>query len=329
MKNINVKATKETLQYVSGLFIIVLTFIVNGFLSFLSFGFDFSEIKTMDYWANFAVLFVSEVAVLFGMFIIQRIKDLKQEKVTNLQKHIDNKREVVYGVDKVAQAEEWLRDVYNYREKLYLFEDRVRAMYSKIVLVEPNKDSKRYNKQKAKYDKKKKQKDWLMYQLQLVKLDRQRLKEIIADNKSDTDYSELDTEKYAFKTAHFKYRAVYWNNLLSDSEEQKSKHTYPFYNELRELAKNIVKYLAIGVITSGMMSALSYPAFRGWGWNTVVSMIFNAMALLVFMSRGVRLSKKIILGAYVKALESRKSIYNQMLSDLKISNIIIEGGEDE
>lgn len=324
MKNINVKANRETLQYVSGLFIIVLTFIVNGFLSFLSFGFDLSAIKTAEYWANFAVLFISEIAVLFGMFIIQRIKDLKHSKVIKLQQHIDSRREVVYGVDKVAQAEEWLRDIYNYREKLYLFEDKVRYLYSKIILVEPNKESRHYDKRKAKYDKKKKQKDWLMKQLQLVKLDRQRIKELIDDNKSTVDYSELDSDNYAFKTAHFKYRPVYWNNLLSDSEEQKSKHTYPFYNEIRELAKNIVKYLAIGVITSGMMSALSYPVFRGWGWNTVVSMIFNAMALFVFMSRGVRLSKKIILGTYVKALESRKSIYNQMLSDLKISKIVIE-----
>lgn len=323
MKNINVKQKKETLQYVSGLAIIVLTFIVNGFLSFLSFGFDFSAIKTKEYWANFIVLFVSEVAVLFGMFIIQRIKDLRNDKVVKLQEHIDSKREVVYGVDKVAQAEEWLRDVYNYREKLYLFEDKVRYLYSKIVLVEPRKDCKNYDKKKEKFDKKKERKDWLMQQLQLIKLDRQRIKELVDGKEFSEDYSKLDTEHYAFKTAKIKYKSVYWNNLLSDSEEQKSKHTYPFYNEMRELAKNIAKYLAIGIVTSGLMSALGYPAFRGWGWQTAVSMIFNAIALVIFMSRGIRLSKKIILGTYVKALESRKSIYNQMLCDLHISKIEI------
>jgi hypothetical protein len=324
MKNINVKVKKETMQFMSGLFIIILTFVVNGFLSFVSFGFDFTAIKTLSYWANFIVLFISEIAVLFGMFIIQRIKDLKNDKVIDLQKHIDNRREIVYGVDKVADAEEWLREVYNYREKLYLFEDKIKKIYSNIILVEPKENCKGYARKKAKYDKKKEFKEWLLDQLKLVKKDKQRLKDLI--NKIDKEeYAELEnSEVYAFKTAKIKYKEVYWNNLLSDSEEQKSKHSYPFYNEMKELAKNVVRYLAIGIITSGIMSALSLPAFRGWGLSTIVSMLFNAIALFVFMSRGIRLSKKIILGTYVKALESRKAIYNQMLCDLKISQIEIE-----
>lgn len=327
MAKLNIKVKKETVQFVSGLAIIILTFIVNGFLSFLSFGFDFTAIKTWSYWANFVVLFVSEIAVLFGMFIIQRIKDLRNDKVVALQKHIDERREIVYGVDKVAEAEEWLREVYNYREKLYLFEDKVRQLYSRIILVEPKENCKHYARKKAKYDKKKEHKDWLMSQLKLIKVDKQRLKELI--NNIDKEYPDLESDKYAFKTAKIKYKEVYWNNLLSDSEEQRSKHSYPFFNEMRELIKSVIRYLAIGILTSGIMSALSLPAFRGWGWNTAVSMLFNAIALLVFMSRGVRLSKKIILGTYVKALESRKSIYNQMLCDLKISKIVIEGDEDE
>ena len=153
MKFGNGKSTKEIMQILSGILLIVLVFILNGFLSFVTVGFDFSQLATTAYWANFFILFASEMAVMFGVYIIQKLKDLKNKKITDLQDEVQKKRDIVYGVDKVAQAEDWLREIYNYKEKLLIFERKIKSEYEKLKLEEPKQTAKFYEHKKKVYDK--------------------------------------------------------------------------------------------------------------------------------------------------------------------------------
>lgn len=329
MKKIELKNKKDIMQAVSGVLLIFLTFIANGFLSFLVVGLDFSSIATGEYWANFITLTLSEIAVMFGMFIIQRGQDLQQSKITDLQKLIDTKREQIYCFDKTTEAEEWLRDVYNYRERLFLYEEHIKLAHSKIVLVEPKDTAKNYVKLKIKYEDDCEKKEYLKQQLFFIKKDKERIK-LLINCKTDADLAklnelsaELETEEYGFKTAKLKYRDVYWGNLLSDAEESKLKDNSPFFNERRELTKSILKYIGIGLISSAVLSAFVFSGLKGMSWATVVSMTMHLIMLIVFMTRGIRLSHKIILGTYYKALEKRKSIYNQMQKDLHLTKVEI------
>ena len=330
-KPITVKQKKDLMQVFSGITLIVLTFIANGFLSFIVVGFDFSRVWTSEFWASFGTLFASEMCVLFGMFIIQRLKDLESNKITDLQKHIDTKRNTVYGVDKITPAEDWLRNIYNYRERLNLFEDRVRKLHSKIVLNEPKEDSKFYEFKLKRYEHKKELRDFYVKQFEYIKKDRKKIEILAKQTKTPEDIAtygqlveELKTNEYAFNKARIHYREVYWGNLLSDVSESGSKAGTPFFSEKKELAKNIVKYLAMGIITTSFVTALMFPAFKEPSWTNALSIAFNLITLTFFMARGVVVSNQIILGSYYKALEKRKSIYNQMLKDLGISKIIIE-----
>ena len=322
-----IKQRKDLLQALSGVLMIVLTFIANGFLSFLVVGFDFSKLGTSQYWANFVTLTASEMMVLFGMFIIQRIKDLEQSKITDLQKHIDGRRDTIYQLDKVTEAEEWLREIYNYRERLYLYEDKIKALHSKIILVEPKQDEKGYERKLKKYKELLSKRDYYIKQLEYIKKDKQRISLLISSKNGESDelikllIKELSCEEYGFKTANIHYRDVYWGNLLSDIDESKKRDNTPFFDEKKELAKNILKYIGWGLLSSSILSALMFPAFRGWSLATALSMLLNLLVLIWFMARGIALSHKIILGTYYKALEKRKSIYNQMLKDLNLSKI--------
>ena len=85
----------------------------------------------------------------------------------------------------------------------------------------------------------------------------------------------------------------------------------------------------MGLIVSALLSALIVPSFTAIGWQTIISMITSLITLILFMARGIGLSKKIILGRYYKSLEQRKSIYNKMLKDLGISKVVIEGEDEE
>jgi hypothetical protein len=330
-KSITVKQKKDFMQVFSGISLIVLTFIANGFLSFIVVGFDFSRIWTSEFWASFGTLFASEMCVLFGMFIIQRLKDLSNTKITDLQKHIDSKRNTVYGVDKITPAEEWLKNIYNYRERLNLFEDGIKKLHSKIVLNEPEENCRFYEFKKKRYEHKKELRDFYVKQFEFIKKDREKIKILAKQTKTPEDVrryeelvEELKTNEYAFNKAKIHYREVYWGNLLSDIDDSRSRAGTPFFSEKKELAKNIVKYLAMGIVTTSFVTALIFPAFKELSWNTALSIIFNLITLTFFMARGIVVSNQIILGTYYKALEKRKSIYNQMLKDLGISKIIIE-----
>lgn len=329
-----VKNKKNLVQAASGIVLIILTFIINGVLSFINVGFDFENIFTSSYWAHFFVLFASEMAVMFGMFIIQRIKDLNNEKITDLQEHIDKKREVVYGVDKVAEAEAWLRDVYNYREKLIMFENRIKKLYSKLIIREPKQEERFYKIKKRIYERNLKLREFYKQQFEYIKKDKSRIQLFVKHNKNEEDLKniedltlELKSNEYAFNSAKIHYKDVYWGNLLSDIEETKNNNGTPFFNERKELSKNIIKHLGYGLITSSFVSALVFPSLNSMGWDAWINIIMNVIILTFFTCRGVVLSNKIILGTYYKALEKRKSIYNQMLKDLAISKIVIEDYE--
>ena len=328
LKNkINSINKKDLLRGISGTLIIILVLIANGFMSFITVGFAFEKILTASYWASFSILLASELSVLFGMYLIQKGRDLKKKKITDIQDEIDKQRRTIYVLDKVAVAVNWLKDVYNYQIKLDLYEDKIKSIYESLRVKEPQKEDKNYNKKKIKYDKIMAQKTQLLEQLDFIKKDRKRLNLII--NKSDThEIAELNetlnTDKYKFRTAKIHYKPIYWGNLLSDVEETKTKPVSAFFDEKIELTKSVSKYIATGLLSAGFVSCLIFPTFNSLGWNTVLSLLVNLVTLIVFMIKGIGLSNKIILGKYYKALESRKSIYTKMLKDLGVSKIVIE-----
>lgn len=328
--------TKNALQTLSGAFLIILTFILNGFLSFVVVGFEWQRILTGEYWANFGLMTASELLVMYGMYLIQRNKDLETDIITGLQKELDKQRQIVYTLDKVTEAEDWLREIYNYKQKLLIFERKIKGVYDTLKIVKPDEDDKNYIRKFAKYNKQLAKKELLQQQLDFVKKDKKRLKMIVANENNpeiEKIEKELDTDDYLFKTARIKYRDVYWGNLLSGVETQSQKDTTPFFNEKLEVSKSATRTIGVGCIISAFVSALTAVGITDMGWGFWMNMILNAVILIFFLARGVILSKWIILGKYYKSLEKRKSIYVAMLKDLGISKVIVrskdEGNEEQ
>lgn len=332
-RKIEEAGAKNVVQVLSGVFIIVLTFILNGFLSFITVGFDWSKVLTSAYWANFGITTASEILVMYGMYIIQKTKDAKNIKITDLQVEIDNKRNVVYTLDKVTPAEDWLREIYNYRERLLIYERRVKRVYDRIVVVEPSEDEKHYKRKREKFNRQIAKKELLQAQMEYIKLDKKRLK-LMADEAPEEQIRELekaiDTDEYLFKTAKIRHREVYWGNLLSDMDGQSGKDSTPFFSEKTEISKSFIRVIGVGCVVSAFISALVFPTVNQVGWSFWLKLIITSITLIFFLVRGILLSKSIILGKYYRSLEKRKSIYVAMLKDLKISKIrIVEKGSEE
>lgn len=317
---------KEVSQILSGATFIILTFIANGILSFVSMGFDWALLKTTEYWARYFTLFLSEMSVMFGMYLIQRVKDLNKKVITDLQTDIDNNRNKVYKLSKVAEAERWLNEIYNYREKLTLFEDKLKELHSKATMTKPKEGSLFYNKKIKKFNKLEKKQEYYLAQLKLVDKDKERIKFLLEGNKEkalelqNELYSNLD---YAFYTAKIKYREVMWGDLQSGMGRRDNHQGDIFFSEEKAYYKNVMKSLGYGIITSSFFSAIIFPSYNELSSAVIINIFVTMATLCFFMIKGVAMSQKNILGGFCSALEKRKMIYSQMAKDIKISNIVI------
>lgn len=329
-KVMQIKNKKDFAQLLIGIGILIIVFIINGLLSFVTLGFSFETLKTGEYWANFALLFASQILTMYGMYLVRKRKDIENNKITTIQKDIDIQRNVVYGVDKVSEAENWLRDIYNYREKLNIYEKHIDKLRETCKLVKPQENEKHYKKKIKRYNEDVEKKEYCIKQYKFIKIDKERLSLMIKKSQGlNVEFEELEkqinSDEYGFKRTKIKYQDVYWGNLLSDIEETQNKPQTPFFSEKKELSKKAIKKLASGIVTSGLMSGLLPPLFNQITWGTLLSLLLRTCAILIYMAFGVLLSKEIVLGTYYRALEKRKSIYNQMLQELNISQIEIEG----
>lgn len=326
-EKVRTASKREIGRVIAGVSLIILVLIINGFLSFVTMGFDFSKIKTSGYWTNFALLTVSEMAVMLGMYIIQKSKDLKNSKLIDIQEDIKRQRQVVYQTNQVMRAEDWLREVLNYQERLNLFEKIVKINFEKLKLEEPDINDKYYARKKTRFDKQQEQKKFLCKQIEYIKKDRERLQ--LWNKKDDERYKTLEkelkeAEDYVFSSTKIKHRDIAWSNLLSDMDEEDKRDKGVFFSEKTELSKKMAQYVAIGSITSSFIACLAYPQFNNFGWGAVLSSLITFCILITFMIRGITLSNTIFLKKYYSSLEARKTIYIKMLNDLGLSKVVIE-----
>ena len=73
--------------------LILMVFIMNGFLSFMQFGgFNLSQLKTVEYWINYALLIASEIIIMVSIYSIKKSKNLQNSEILELSKFINDNR---------------------------------------------------------------------------------------------------------------------------------------------------------------------------------------------------------------------------------------------
>ena len=150
---------KDWFRGASGILLIVTVLIVNGFFSFMAFGFDFSTISTGEFWGDYFFRLGSGLGMYAGTYILRKISNLKNKDIINLQTEIKNDRKLIYDYDAVREAEIWLREYYNYNRRLLAYEDRITNAYQKINPIEPYKEEKHYERKLKKYNLQKKKQE--------------------------------------------------------------------------------------------------------------------------------------------------------------------------
>lgn len=333
--------------------LILIVLIVNGFISFMSFGgLDFSRLATSEYWVNYGLLTGSELVILLCFYSFRKIKNLKDTEIEELAKEINKFRDKIYKLNLPKNSAEWLRNFYNPREKLNAFEDKMCALREKINIdepFEPNKEDtknyKKYLKLKKQYEINLKKYDFFNKQIELVKRHREKLelaKEIIV-LKSDLK-GEIDTGKVEkleneinlieqelikngskFSQTKIKYEYVYWDTLTANEfETNSSKRAKAQFHEAKLIVNSIKTTIAVGLVVSVFLFSLLPPLFNAFTWDMVLQELLKLIMFAWFGFRGIMLADTNILFHYKNSLNVRKTIYNELNFDLKITNIEIQ-----
>lgn len=339
--------------------LILMVFIMNGFLSFMQFGgFNLSQLKTVEYWINYALLIASEIIIMVSIYSIKKSKNLQNSEILELSKFINDNRKKIYKINRVKESANWLRNYYNWREKLNLFEDKITSIQTNCNIDEPlavEKEDKHLYKQYLKklkqYNKNKEKYDWCIEQLALIKLYRNKLeyaKLICVENAKlkeddiniekikeyETRIDEIDKElqlkKFAYSNFKFKYENVYWDTLIAEEKDLSEKNRpNAYFHENKLLFKKLKSFIASSLIISALLVSMLPPLFNNIGWQTLLNELLKIIVFCLAALKGIITADNNILFHYKSTLDVRKRIYNELNYDLGFTKIIIEENSEE
>lgn len=358
--------TKDFLKKTVSILLVCAVLVLNGFLSFMGYGgVDFSRLATSEYWLNYGLLVGSEIIILIALYIYRKQKDLQDKEIIDISNFINNSREKIYKINKVRESCEYLRNYYNPRERLQLYEDKIRKMQESCNLNEPYKVDKP-TKQSSKLDKKKykeyikalkqyesdlKKFEWCNKQIELIKKSYEKLelakvicvelakvdkntidKEFIKKNQEEIEKldKEIIKEKFAIGQFKIKYENVYWDVLVANTYNINSKHRPSVYfNEKKKIADRARTFLITSLFISAVLMSMLPPIWNEVSWETILTLLFRFILLCWAGFQGVLLADNNILFDYKTSLTARKTIYNELNYNLQFNKIVVEDKRKE
>lgn len=354
----NFRVSKDLLRKIISIVLIGATLIINGFLSFMPYsGMDFSRLGTSAYWLDYGLLTSSELVVMFAMYIMRKSRDLATDGIIELCKDINAYRKRIYRLNKVRVSADWLRNFYNPRERLNLFEDKIRNIQTGLVVDEPlkvdeedKKRYKRYLKELAIYKRDVARYDWCENQLKLIKRDREKFELVrqIITEKSKLDEKQIDLVKieklekqveaidkelvdsnFALQRYKLKFEKVYWDTLVAEGQYSAKHRQSAYFHEKRLVAKRMQTFLMVSLFVSTILFSMLPPIFEPFTWETILSLFLKLIMFAWSSLQGLLLADNNILFDYKSVLDVRKSIYNELNYDLGVDKIIIEEEKKE
>ena len=352
----NAKITTNIVRKIASIVMIALTLTINGFMAFMPFpGMDFSRLGTSEYWTNYLLLTGSEIVILLSIYLIRKADNLNETVIVKLRNVIDRFRKQLYYKHKSRLASEWLRDFFNKREKLLLFESELLTIEGKLVLdepiepVKPDDDSDKkakkrykkalraYDKLKARYERDKEKYEWCEAQLKLAKKARLRLElirlaflerskdkkdvneEHVKELELKAEYLEKELIKENFAQLRFKlkYENVYWETLNSSEKEINfGRKITAHFHEGKKISNKLKRFLVISLIISTIFLSMLPAIFKPLGWEILLDLLIRLVLFIWSGIQGAFLADSNILYDYKAVLEIRLDIYLEISEDL-------------
>lgn len=315
-KGKNIIVTKDKMQVLGGIALIVLSLIMSGFFAFVSVGFDVSRLATFEFWLSYCITLCTMYIGFFGVYVIRETRNKQQPKIVINNKLRRDFRDMIIKNRKLESCENWLK-IYNYGQRVQIHKDNLTEMYRKLkpITVDSSldKNSKKYKKMEHKRTIYEAKKAYLKKQLEYANLH----EEVVALLKLGK-FEEAKLKKAglgdddSFKCAKIIWREIYFNDLFNGSMRHNSNSI--FYNKRRAIWDNIKLALVLSVCGTMITTSM---ILMGNEVNiyTALTIIANVAMLCCYAVMAIRVADNVVFETVYPADENKLTICNLFKED--------------
>lgn len=337
MDNKNIKINSSALKIISSILFILLTLVLNGFLTFLEFKFDFSVIKTAEFWVLYAINISSATIIYILTYILRKLKNIKNDRIIGRIKEIFKHTDKIYKYNKVKASDKWLRDYYNEHLRIDKLEKKLRHKLSWFIPKEPRLINKRkltqwtliyyiYLLRKFISKIKEERRDKILKHLELLEIERDKLNNI----KPNQETKEVLSKEFKAMIKRMRIREVTFKSLTANEfGYDNNRHETPFSNEKSNLLANLLWCLLIGMIITIIFYSIRDVSDKVLTEAEILILIVKAFTFLSYAVRGIFTADSYIFDKYVSVLDTRNDILIQLNGYLGLLDLPTESEKAE
>lgn len=315
-----IKINNSVFKAISSILFIIVTLILNGFLTFLEFNFDFSVIKTAEFWVLYAINISSATIIYVLVYTLRKLKNIRNERIIDRIAEIFEFTDKIYKYNKVKASDKWLRDYYNEHLRIDKLERKLRRKLSWFVPKEPRVIRKRkltqwtliyyfYLLRKFIFTLKEERRDKILKHLELVEVEREKLNNI----KPNQDTGEVISKEFKAMIKRIKIRQVTFKSLTANEfGYENSQHNSPFSNEKSNLFVNLIWCLLIGIIITIIFYSIKDITDKVLSEAEILILLVKIFTFLSYAIRGIFTADSYVFDKYCSALDTRKNILIQL-----------------
>jgi hypothetical protein len=312
----NVKIKGGLAKTISSVFFVLITIVLNGFLTFLEFDFDFRAIKTVAFWIAYLINISSAIVIFFMIYILRKQKNLKNvEIIKRVEKNFEY-IDKIQKFNKIKASDIWLRRYYNEHLRIDKLERKLRAKLSWFVPKEPravkektiNKIFLRFYIYKIKrffFEIKEARRDKILRHIELLEVEREKLNNLMPNEKIDEVLSsEFKAMIKGIRIKEVTFDALRANEFGYDS----AKRNTPYTKEKTALMTNLVWGILFGVVFMILLTSFKDVFLNKFDAKQVYELLMKAFTFTSYGVRGLFTADNFIFYEYVSALDNRENI---------------------
>lgn len=335
-KNKEILVNKDFMTTLIGFALIVLAILLSGIMQLGEMGFNADNLKDVGFWSGYFTKLLLIYLALFGSYIIRRMYNRQTPKFITQRETLKEFKEAIVKSGKIQECKNWLKNVYNYRKKVEIYQNHMLVKYEKSCKEEPIKPIftddeelsfwqryirkrvlSKYNKKLQKWKELQVKRGYYQSQIDVCETHLKIIEAYVANdeekvNKLKESIKEIDGMN-DFQS-HFKpitFEKLFNVDLLRGVEADSID-----YNENKHIAKKILPSIFFGLIIVIIAMSIFFTS-KDFSFQTVILILLNILLILFYSFNGIRLADNIVFGVIFIADSNRITICEQFKEDSK------------
>ena len=307
--------SRDFLSYGFGIILIFVSLILSGLFSFLQLGGDFSILKSADYWityfTNLGILFVGYV----GSYLLRKTSNRNRKSLLVAKAELNVQYRDIIKNNQRQLIDMWLAEIYNYEQRILLWENIVTNKLQKPELEKPEEDIKIYRYKLKKYEKRKAYLQEWKNQLKNISIHKQIIEYL---RKGDKELATKEKEKLVddkFNNAKIKWKNIRFIHIFNGiSTKNQTDSLFP--KEGIILFNNIAPMLFTGIIWMLVICSVIGSGFQEVSLTTIVHLLFNIVLTVMYCFTAITVADKTY-NDTLAVTKNRSDVVVRFLEDTK------------